>query len=229
MVKILNNGELPEKFLKSFVSVKTKNIILPAGRVVFESVNTPLKREQKGREGSVDQYSITLIYPEKADLSVLKDAIHTIAVENSKNRNILKSPTFKIPYKTCDVCITRDGSAKYESDFDNWVQLSANTYYAPGISDAENQNINTLSVGETESDVQEKMRKALYPGVWARISVNPAYFDASKYDDGAGGCGVKLYLKNIQIIMHDSVFGRGFSVQDDFCDVDSEFSNDDIL
>lgn len=188
------------------------NIVTPQGRLWFVAVAEKFVSPEdkvKGREGA---YTVSLVVPPTADLSLLKAAIEAKAKEKWGE----KVPgNLKRPIRSCKDIFTKKGEAKYPEEYANHLQITANTYtQQPGVIMGDGSPVSKLQPGESTDDVKARIKELCYQGRWARISVSPAAYSNESN-------GVKLYLQNIQLLKDDEAVGGygGSSAEEDFTPV----------
>jgi hypothetical protein len=162
----------------------------------------------KSRDGV---YTVTLVVPPNSDLTELKAAIKAKAEEKwgKKLPGNLKSPIRK-----CSEVFTKKGDPKYAEEYQNHLQITANTYQQqPGVVDRSNLLLSKLQPGESTDELRARLKEECYSGRWMRISVSPAWYDNESL-------GVKLYLQGVQVLDHDErIGGRNTNAEDDFTPV----------
>lgn len=178
---------------KAFIHAKTGNVVLPRGRILWNSVFKP----RKSRDGEGDpKYEFNLLFGKDADLSVAKEQ----AMEAGKDKH---SKAFReaagkwpksllTPFKrTADndklVAALEAADLKVE-DFP--VYMGMKSKEKPGV------------VGPNGKVVDDE--EQVYSGRWARATV-----DFFGYDNKSKG--VSAGLKNIQLLDNDDdlVVGGG--------------------
>ena len=176
---------------KAYVHAKTGNIVLPKGRILWNSVFKP----RKGRNGQEGKYEFNLLFGKDVDLTAAKEA----AFEAGKDKH---SKAFRdaagkwpksllTPFKrTADndklVASLEAADIKVE-DFPVYMGMKSKD--KPGL------------VGQNgKSDGIDE--KAVYSGRWARATV-----DFFGYDNESKG--VSCGLKNIQLLDNDEELAIG--------------------
>lgn len=177
---------------KAFIHSKTGNVVLPKGRILWNSVFKP----RKGRNGQEGKYEFNLLFGKDADLTVAKEQ----AMEAGKDKH---SKAFReangkwpksllTPFKrTADndklVAALEAADIKVE-DFPVYMGMKSKD--KPGI------------VGPNGKVVEDE--EQVYSGRWARSTV-----DFFGYDNESKG--VSAGLKNIQLLDNDDelVVGGG--------------------
>lgn len=177
---------------KAFIHSKTGNVVLPKGRILWNSVFKP----RKGRNGQEGKYEFNLLFGKDADLTVAKEQ----AMEAGKDKHAKafrdaagKWPkSLLTPFKrTADndklVAALEAADIKVE-DFP--VYMGMKSKEKPGL------------VGPNGKVVEDE--EQVYSGRWARSTV-----DFFGYDNESKG--VSAGLKNIQLLDNDDelVVGGG--------------------
>ena len=163
--------------------------------------------EAKSINGSAPKYSISLIIP-KSDKKTLDKIRAAIKAAYEEGASKLKGNSKSVPPLSAIRSPLRDGDAERPDDeaYANAFFINANASMAPGIVDADRQQILD--------------RNEIYSGVYGRASVN---FYAYNSNGNKGiGCG----LNNLQKIRDGEPLGGRTRAEDDFADEDAE---DDFL
>lgn len=162
---------------------KTGNILTPKARMSY-----PNLLEARAMEGAEPKYSVSLLVPPSADLTLLKQAALKCAKEKW-GENMPKS--LKSPF--LDAEEKGEGKEGYEA---GWALLRPSTKQKPGVVDARGANITD------EGDI--------YPGRWCVASLRPFAYDVN------GNKGVSFGLQNVQVLDHDDPIGGRSRPDDDF-------------
>jgi hypothetical protein len=135
------------------------------------------------------RYNMTLLLPPTYDLAPLKAALVDICERTwGKNRRDWPAGA-RMPED-----VIRDAGTKTYAGYEKgWHFFAAATAEKPSVVDAAVQPV---------TDPKE-----IYAGRWARISVRPYCYDNKS-------SGVSFGLSNIQLLQHDTVFGRTSASQD---------------
>ena len=159
-------------------------VVTPKFRMSWPSLLAAKTNKLNGKE----QYELTMVFPEGADLTELKKA----AANAAKNKWGDKIPgNLRSPFRSGD----EDTYKKYP-EFAGKVIIRASTSTPPGVVD---HKVQPVMDG-----------KEVYGGRWAIAQVN-----AGAYDQ-AGNRGVAFYLNHVQILDHDKSFGGASRPEDIF-------------
>lgn len=172
-------------FTKARLS-KSGNLITPKARMSFPTLFTA-----KAAKGSdKEKYSLSLLIPPTADISLLIEAVKKVATEKwgEKLPAKLKSPFLKAE------------DYEYEGYEAGWVLVRCTSLQKPGLVDATGGNV-------------DEEREA-YPGRWCVASLRPFAYDNS------GNRGVSFGLQNVQLLDHDEPIGGRARAEDEFEPVD---------
>jgi hypothetical protein len=203
--------------MKCLVSPTSGNIITPRGRMYFCTIAEKfISKSDKAKGKTMEKdgkYSVSLVVPPEVDLTALRTAIKAKAEEKwgAKLPANLKSPIRK-----CSEVMDDEGHPKFPVEMANFHQIAANTFrQQPNIVDDKGRKLNELIGIETKEEMLQRLRDECYSGRWARISVNPGFFDTD------GNRGIKLWLQNVQLFEHDEPIGGGRNAraEDDFAPV----------
>lgn len=199
--------------LKECVVTAQGNIVSPRGRAFFCAIAKKF-RKKKAKKDDDGQYCVTLLVPPDSDLSELEEAIKQCAIDEWGEK---LPKNLKSPIREASEVLTEDGEQKYPDEYQDWLQISANTYKTqPGVVDAKNRQINKLQPDESTEELIARMEEECYSGRWMRISVQPSIFNQD------GNRGVKLYLQGVQLLDHDDkIGGFGGNPERDFTPVDT--------
>ena len=175
---------------------KTKSqvgdVMTPECRIAWPNVFTP----RAATPGAEPKYSMTMIFPKTTDITVLKQNVASVLVEQF-GPNKTKWPKFgvgpglvRLPF--------RDGAEKEgrEGFGSGVVFISASSKFKPGVVDQAVQPI------ITESE--------FYGGCYVRAKIRAFWYDS------AGNRGVSFNLGNVQKIKDGEPLGGGSSPADDF-------------
>lgn len=179
---------------KAFVHPKTGSIVMPKGRLLWNSLFTP----RKGKGGKDGKHECNLLFPKTADLSVAKEEAMTAGKD--KFSKAFREANGKWPAKIAtpfkrtadnDKLVAALEAADIKVD-DFPVYIAARSKDKPGV------------VGPNgKSDGIEP--EHVYSGRWARMTVDAFGYDAE------GNTGVSFGLKNVQLLDNDDelVVGGG--------------------
>lgn len=158
---------------------KAGNIITPKARMGFPTLFTP--RTAPGSDKA--KYSVSLVIPDKADITLLKKA----AADAAKAKWGDKLPAkLKTPFLKAGEC-EGDKGKHFPDELDAWIVLRPTSLQQPGIVDARGQNV-------TEE-------KEVYAGRWCVASLRAFAYDTN------GNKGVSFGLQNVQILDNDEAWG----------------------
>lgn len=180
---------------KAFIHAKTGNVVLPKGRILWNSVFKP----RKGKPDQPGKYELTLLFSKDVNLDVAKEAM-TEAGKDAHPKLFREAKDGKWPSKiTRPFKHTKDNdklvAALEASDLkveDFPVYLGAKTKDRPGI------------VGPNGKVVEDE--EQVYSGRWARMTID---FFGGTYEKKLDY--VSAGLKNIQLLDNDDelVVGGG--------------------
>jgi len=184
--------ELLQQYMKAYPCklLETGNIRTCPVRLTMPYVFTPAKPMQEGQDA---KYTVRLLFPKGADLSVLINAAKEVAVANhTGSMSGLHMPI-------------RDQGEKeeYEGFEEGAFFFNCSSKKRPAVVDRKMQPI---------TDPAE-----IYSGCWALVTVRPFWFKAPVKK------GVSFGLQNVQKIADDERLGGvGTSAADDFAPVEIE-------
>lgn len=168
---------------KAFIHPKTGSIVLPKGRLLWNSLFTP----RKGKNGKTGKHECNLLFPKEVDLAVAKE--EAIAAGKDKFSKAFRDAEGKwpkgigTPFKRTadnDKLVAALEAADLKVD-DFPVYVAARSGDKPGI-------VNNLGKAD---GIEPEM---VYSGRWARMTV-----DAFGYEF-EGNKGVSFGLKNVQLL-----------------------------
>lgn len=185
--------------------MKEGTVISPVFRIAWPNVFEPAKN----KDGSDGLYSITMLFPKKADI----DEMNILAWNKAKARWAERFEGLKEGVWPKKVTCIRDGEDKAEEGYEyysgmNWAK--ATTKFKFPVVDRDG-----LPVTESAK---------VYPGVYAR-----AFVDCYTYDND-GNKGVNFGLQALQILKDGERFGGGGPVDAtalDWGSVDIDENEDD--
>jgi hypothetical protein len=150
----------------------------------------PVRRGQQGDP----KYGVTAIFPAGTDLTGLKQLAQAAgqAKWGDKFGDIIKSPTFKAPFRRAEEKQAKWGDEAFPNGA---IFINITTKFLPGIVDANRQPI--LQASE------------FYSGCWGRAKVR-----AFAYDNI--GIGISFGLDSIQKVRDDKPFSSRGDAADDF-------------
>ena len=177
----------------------TKVITGPNTRWSYANVWDP-----KSINGGAPKYSVSLIIPksDKVTVEKIKSAIKA-AYEEGESK--LKGSGKSVPSLSVLKTPLRDGDLERPDDeaYKNAYFVNANSAVAPGIVDADRQQIID--------------RNEVYSGVYGRASINFYAFNSN------GNKGIACGLNNLQKIKDGEPLGGKSRAEDDFADADDDF------
>lgn len=156
------------------------DIVTPKGRMsyAFQSF-----KGQENDKGDL-RYTLSMLFPPSADLSMLKKEMGAIALDKCKgNKDQAKA-------KVNERFLNAVEKGADADDFDGWTLLRMSSPRRPGF---------IYGNGNTVPD--DKLDEDVYSGRWARVSLNPYWFDVGTNK------GVTCGLQNVQILGHDDPIG----------------------
>jgi hypothetical protein len=164
------------------------NVLTPKFRVSFPYVFRPQK--PMANAASQDpKYSLTMLFPKGADLSVLKKAASDAVIEKWGAEKEKWPKNLRNPFRD-------QGEKEFEGYEAGAIFVTATSKQRPGLVDAQVKDI-----------IDEK---DFYPGCYARASVR-----AFAYDQ-AGNRGVAFGLQNVQKLGDGEPLGGRTRPTDDF-------------
>jgi hypothetical protein len=177
---------------------KPTSIVIGPGRMSYPHLLKAQKHED-GRE----TYSVNLLLPPSYDINHIIKALRAAWIDKfgTDKDKWPKGPTVRTPDMVVrmaeDVTNAKTNARTYPPEFDGWfvVAASCQADSPPGIVDG---NLD---------DVSDP--RAVYPGRWARISVN-AYGYSNKTR------GVTLGLNNVQLLRNDKPLAGKAPAKADF-------------
>jgi hypothetical protein len=175
---------------KEFTGV---NVVTPVCRLAFPHVF-----EKVTNFNGKEEYSITMVFDKKTDMSTLKNALIK-AAKNEFGEDV--------DLKTLDLKRIRDGNEMERDEFKNaWIVRAKTVLSQPGVVDAQLNKI----LDPTE----------IYSGVYAIVALTAkAYTQPSK--------GVTFYLNHVQKVKDGTPFvGGGSKAEDVFSEL--EIENDTV-
>lgn len=169
-------AQLPCTFVEATGNYRTCPV-----RISFPNLYTPRKNEESGK----DKYSLNLLFPVGADLSVLKKAASEKAAEKWPNAGKQGGPSLHTPFRD-------QGERSYDGYTPGAIFLACYAERQPPVVD-----IRGVPIIEAEAD------KKVYPGAWALVTIRPFAFDAKMKK------GVSFGLQSVMIIADDERLGGG--------------------
>ncbi len=159
--------------------------------------------EPKAIEGGIPKYSVSLIIP-KSDTEIIAKIKKAIGVAYEEGEARLKGNSKTVPPLSTIKTPLRDGDTERPDDpaYENAYFINANSTTAPGVVDADRQEI--LTRGE------------VYSGVYGRASINFYAFNTN------GNKGIACGLNNLQKLRDGEPLGGRSRAEDDFAE-DEDF------
>jgi hypothetical protein len=185
---------IPESMLKVVKSEKSGNFII-LGRLMYASLYTPSKPSKSETDEKKFTYQATLLVPPGTDFSALDAEVDRLFKDN-----VVEAKRATTKWKRPPVNKTADQGALalYAEDYPTTVRANSRAFdrsgkprAAPSVVDAKGMPV----PADREAD-------ETYNGRWARISVNPYWYDN---DDK----GVSLGLVNVQLLWNDDPLAGG--------------------
>lgn len=162
--------------------------------------------EAKSINGSVPKYSVSLIIPknDKVTVEKIKSAIQAAYTQGESK---LRGSGKTVPPLSAIKTPLRDGDLERPDDetYKNSYFVNANSTTAPGIVDADRQQIID--------------RSEVYSGVYGRASISFYTFNSN------GNRGIACSLNNLQKIKDGKPLGGKARAEDDFAETDDDFLN----
>lgn len=173
-------------------SVKANGTVLtPEFRASFVYVFTPQKSDDPTKK---PKYSVTMLFPKNADLSLLKKAVQDVMVEKF-GQDKAKWPLLRSPFRD-----QKDKADKYKGYEPGCICITATSIDQPGVVDANVQRI----INPSE----------FYSGCYAVATVNAFYYD------NKGNKGVAFGLRNLQKTREGDPLGNRSNPESDFTPVE---------
>jgi hypothetical protein len=174
-------------------SLSNGRIKTPMFRVSYPSVFKPTDFQGNGQL----QYSVTMLFDKKRDLSIMRDAVDRLIEEKFKD---VKRKKIRLPF--------RDGNEEKE-DIDGYkdcIFVRAASKTKPIIVDC------------TEERNQIEDETEFYPGCYARATIIPFAYDQK------GNKGISFGLHNLQFLKDGEPFTNRGNPDEDY---DDDVTNDD--
>ena len=159
--------------------------------------------EPKPVRGSKPKYSVSLIIP-KSDKRTIAKIRAAVDMAYNEGKFTLKGNGRSVPELSKIKMPLHDGDLERSEDeaYANSYFVNANSYTAPGIVDANRQDIID--------------RSEVYSGVYGRASINFYAYNNN------GSKGIACGLNHLQKISDGEPLGNRTRAEDDFADVDDE-------
>lgn len=187
---------IPDNLKKAYKSEKSGNIILPAARMMYASLYTATRPSKSETNPKRFQYSISLLLPAGADLSVLESECQGLFTGNVVEAKRASTKWRKPILKTAE-----DGSlALYADEYPTLLRMNAKQFQKDG-----KERPKPDVVAATGHPVpQDREAEETYNGRWCRVSINPYWYPAND-----GIAGVSLGLVNVQLLWNDDPLAGG--------------------
>lgn len=164
---------------------KATEVLTPEFRAAFANVFTP----KAAAEGQEAKYSMTMLFPKTADISVLKAAVKAAITEKWGPEKEKWPKGLRLPF--------RDGDEKKEYDgYEGMTFCPTSSKTRPGLVDQNRVAIITPD--------------EFYSGCYARATLQAFAYDK------AGNKGVSWGLRNIQKIRDGEAFSGRVKAENDF-------------
>jgi len=173
---------------------------VPLLRVGPGRLSFPALLEKKAIEGGVEKYSTVILLPPDYNVAPILKALEDLCVATWGPRAKWPANARK-PESVVRSCDEKGHLAGYEP---GWHFISCSSNEKPAVVNGMREPV-TLA-----SDI--------YAGRWANVSMRPFIYNNV-------GVGVSLGLNNVQVLKHDTAFGRT-SAKQDFDDVVEEMADD---
>lgn len=175
--------------LNACAEAKNGDIITPKARMSY-ALNAVRGQENDNGE---KRYQLSLLFPPKSDLGLLKRKMYDVALEKCKG----DSEKAKAEVRKRFLDPVEKGQDP--ELFNGWILLRASSPSKPGFVYA---NGKTVPAEDLETEV--------YSGRWARVSLRPYWFDVKTNK------GVTIGLQNVQLLDHDDSIGGRPRAEDQF-------------
>lgn len=188
----------PQEFLTATAAREGSNIISPIGRLSFPAFYTPESIDDK--PDSEKKYSCSILIPPGATLDLLKVAAGAAATAKwgDKVPEMLAEGRLKRPFLKAE-------EKKYDGYLPGWTLIRASSQTKPGVRDCADAKFPGALVVVKEEDPE-----IVYPGRWARISLNAFAYDQK------GNKGVAFGLNNVLLMHHDDSLSGRAKPEDEF-------------
>lgn len=179
------------------VPTRSGNIRSPKGRLSYPNLETPNPQAKvtSGKNAGKLKFTVSMLFPPTADLTLLREAATAAAVEEfgaERFQGLLSAGKFNTPFLDAFNASRTEKNPAGNEDLKGWTMIRTDSMTRPGIIEA-----NGMPIGDDFAGV--------YAGRWAFITLNPSAYPAI---DG-GKPGVKFYMSNIQLLDHDERLGGG--------------------
>ena len=169
------------------------NILTPKGRMSFVTLLEP--RQAKGSDKK--KFSISLLIPADADISLLKKAAADAAKAEFGDK---LPPKLKSPFLKAEEQISEKTGQLWAGYEPGMIVIRATALTRPGI-------VHPNGAALAEGDIA----KEAYSGRWACVSLRAFAYSVD------GNKGISFGLQNIQLLDHDEPLGGGrVAAEDEF-------------
>lgn len=182
---MLDLTTVDKELLKATKAKAGNNFLTPLCRISFPQVFEPNPKDSKYDPG---KYVVTILIPPSADISVLKEAARAVAAEEWGEK--LKDVKLASPFNDA-------GDGKYDGFEPGWTMMRVKSKNKPTIVDPDIRDSAGKFIPITEDNGE-----SVYPGRWARVSINPFAYNEPKK-------GISFGLGNIMLMYHDDPLGGG--------------------
>lgn len=189
---MLDLSTIDKSLLVATKAKEGSNIVTPICRISFPQVFEPNASDSMYDPG---KYTLTILIPNIADISLLKSAAAEVAREKWGD----KVKDIKLTSPFIDA-----GEQKKDGYIPGWTMMRVKTKRKPSIVDPNIRDATGKFVPITEDD-----GSSVYPGRWARVSVNAFAYDKPKN-------GISFSLNNIMLLHHDESLSGKAQVENEF-------------
>lgn len=185
----------PATLKKAFVSGNSGNIVTCMGRMMYANVVTPGFPSKTERRPEKTQWQIQLMIPDGADIKALREKVEEVASDNLTKAQKNSNAAWKNPIKDT---AKQASFASFAEDYPIVISANAKCFQKDGKPRPAPDVV--LSNGKKMPDSGEA--EECYNGRWARISLNPYWYDNENI-------GVSLGLVNVQLLYNDDPLAGG--------------------
>lgn len=180
------------------------NILSPKARMSFVTLLEP--RKPKSGQGDA-KYSVTILIPADADITLLKQAAAAKAKEKWGDKLPAK---LKSPFLKAEEQINEKTGEPWTGYLPGMIAIRATAKTRPGIVHPSGKAVDEGDIG-----------KEAYSGRWATVSLRAFHYDVD------GNKGVSFGLQNVQLLDRDEPLGGGrASAEDEFESAGDSFASD---
>lgn len=179
------------------------NIRTPKVRLSYPHLENPNPdaKVTSGKNAGKFKYTLSVLIPPGADISLLKKAAETASIDEfgpEKFKAYVESERFNNPFLDAFKASKSQKNPSGDERFKGWTLIRCDSMTRPQVLEANGEHI-----GDDYSGV--------YAGRWGFVTLNPSAYPAI---DG-GKPGVKFYLGNVQLLDHDERLGGGRPAAED--------------